>query len=133
MSMVPLEARCLQQVYELRAALAGQQAQAKKTFKLVNAMLQVLDHDGFYGAVVYLEVYRQGDKPLGLLGALNRVLDPSQENGLEGQVDRRNLNATKNIYRSRYANGDELEYLAQMILRRLLIYLRFEIKASLKH
>lgn len=129
--MKGLESICLQKVYNLRTAW---EKEPKKTFKLVNAMLDVLDRDGIYGTTVYLQAYDKSGSGPQILTAFNATI---RELGLFSAPDQppssvtlQNLRVTLDWYGKHLAGDDGNSLLAEMAMRRLLTHLRFETKAK---
>ena len=129
MEFLAIESQCLEQVLRLTGEnnLAGEQG--KKMFKLVNAMLQVLDHDGLYGAVVYAHVYGK-EQAYHLLTSFNLLLNQLPDNSYEVPVNKENISAVRNMYGQELSGEDSRSRAALMLLRRLLIHLRYAAKAA---
>ena len=123
-----MESLALAQVYEYIGTL-NNATKAKKVFKTVNNMLQVLDRDGLYGAVVYLEAY--GEDGPGILSRLNLLLNRLAITGeYEENVRDENMAAVKQAYSQSLADDTPASRAAEMVFRRLLIHLRFALKAQ---
>ena len=127
--MMPLESLCIDQMYKRQKIWQGQAKD--KTFKLVNAMLDVVDRDGLYGAVVYLQAYdNKSGNGNAILSAFNSILKKIglAENELSEDVTPANLANVKQWYGKHVSDDDPRSALAEMALKRLLIHLRFETK-----
>ena len=127
MSMHSIESHCLKQVHKYLSGNSSAETR-KKLFKTVNSMLQVLDKDGLYGAVVYLQVYGKDD--LALLGHLNRILNTLYQNKLEERVNERTIAEVKKGYAGHFCDDSPQARTAEMLLRRFLIHLRYAAKAQ---
>jgi hypothetical protein len=125
--MIALETLCIKQIYKRHAEL-----QSDKTFKLVNSMLDILDREGLYGAVIYLQVYDKSGVGNAILGAFNGVLNAQGLNNppLAEEVTDDNREQVKRWYGKEVSGDDPRSALAEMALRRLLIHLRFESKVK---